>query len=228
MANIPVERNDRGGIPWWAWLLGALLLLGLLLALTQCNNEDEIVDDELGVVDDPGFEDDAGVVDPVAPVNTAPILVLDELYLLNPTPADVDARVGRTVTLTDAPVFSLAGDSSFYVGTDDNRRVLVVLSGLGESESGAGPPEGADGRLNVDVGDRVSISGTVARFERNMRGTMGLPQADRERLLGNGLAVVVNSLADIRATEGQIRTNGAMDGTMTEDSMMMEGTPDNQ
>jgi hypothetical protein len=33
MAEIPVER--KGGVPWWVWLLGALLLLALLALLSR-------------------------------------------------------------------------------------------------------------------------------------------------------------------------------------------------
>lgn len=39
MAEIPVER--KGGVPWWVWLLGALLLLALLALLSRgCDTTD--------------------------------------------------------------------------------------------------------------------------------------------------------------------------------------------
>ena len=64
MANIPVEKRSSG-IPWWAWLLGALLL-GLLLFFLFFNSDD----DEVAVVED----------DPVEEV-AEPALDLSEVYV---------------------------------------------------------------------------------------------------------------------------------------------------
>lgn len=105
-----------------------------------------------------------------------------------------DTRIGQTVSLTNVPVLSVVSDSAFFVGTDDNRRVLVVLENLGESETGAG---GSDGAFNVDQGETVSINGTVARYAEGARGTWDLPQADRDRMLRRGLYVKANSRADV-------------------------------
>lgn len=202
MANIPVERKDRGGLPWWAWLLGLLALLALLLLLTRgCDNEDTAVVDDgtdtLSVVDDDVLDDSAPVTD-----TGAPVTALDELY-------DGDMAAGRTVNLTNARVLSVVGDSSFYVGTADDRRVLVVLEGLGEGASGESP-EGSDGRFNIDTGDDVSIRGTVRRFAEARRGLTGLADPDRTAL-ANGVYVAVERAQDVRGADARTE-DGAMSG----------------
>ena len=106
---------------------------------------------------------------------------------------------GREVDFDQTTVLNVVGDSAFYIGTDDARRVLVVLAGLGENETGAG---GSDGRFNIDAGDTVSVSGTVTRFQEGAPGTYALPDADRQRLLERPLYVQVERASDVSAAEG--------------------------
>lgn len=223
MANIPVEKTGGAGI--WPWLLAllALVLVGWL-ALELFDDEpdaDEIVGTEnnVGLIDDVELGDDdfddGAVITTIEPLYDdyatdayADGAVGDGMGGDGMTDGQTggmdgagsgDTRVGQSVDLDGARVLSVVGDSAFFVGTDENRRVLVVLETLGESEYGA---EGRDGVYNVDEGETVSINGTVARYMEGARGTWDLPDADRERMLQRGLYVKVNSRADIAITDG--------------------------
>lgn len=195
MANIPVER--KSGLPPWAWIAGllGLLLLGALL-LSQCNNEDDATGDTAVVVDDGEvstageFDEDLaagsgagtdaaanGAVGSTTGAATgAAFTTIDDLNTsLDDTAAGAGSLNGRAVTLTDVPVTSVVGDSTFYVGTGQGR-VLVVLNELGESETGAG---GTDGRYDVDEGDVVSLRGRLTSYAPTVRGLSTLSAADR-------------------------------------------------
>ncbi len=106
---------------------------------------------------------------------------------------DLAQMAGRPVQLDDVRVTALAGDSTFYVG-DGADRVLIVLESLGESQSGGG--DGSDGAFNVDVGDVVDIRGEVKAFQRGMRGSSTLAEADLAAAETRRFVVVVNDRGD--------------------------------
>lgn len=217
MANIPVEKKSGAG--WLPWLLGILALIALIWLGAELFDEepdlDEIAGTEnnVGPIDDveldaPDFDlidTDADLYDPIATGAYVADVEVDEMEVQG---ADVDgdgeieragagrgdARIGSVVDLDEARVLSVVGDSAFFVGTDEGRRVLVVLENLGESQAGAG---GTDGVFNVDEGETVSIEGSVARYVEGARGTWELPDAERDRMLRQGLYVRVNDRSDI-------------------------------
>lgn len=100
MANIPVERTSAG-TPWWVWLLGLLLLAGLLWFLISAFD-----DDEIAVVDDP--------VDPIETV--------DDVSVAGTLNADLD--------LSDLYVTRVTGDRTFFVAPSEamaDQETLVIL-----------------------------------------------------------------------------------------------------
>lgn len=200
MANIPVEHKSGPGI--WPWLLGllALLLVGWFVL--------ELFDEEPDADELAGLENNVGIIDDVeldAP-DLEPITLQDELYedygatVYADATTGQDARVGRSVDLDGARVLSVVGDSAFFVGADDNRRVLVVLENLGESATGAG---GSDGVFNIDAGEMVSIDGTVNRYVEGARGTWELPTSERERMLQKGLYVSVSDASNLSVSSAE-------------------------
>lgn len=207
MANIPVERTSTG-TPWWLWLLGLLLLGGLVWLVAELfDNEpdaDEIAgtDDNIGVIDDVEIEPGADEVD-------AAITSEDQLYADNDGLIETDAEMadgaggrddamndtvdggrlgavtvtrlqpGTPVNIDGARVLRVIGDSAFWIGQSEARRYLVVLAGLGENETGAG---GSDGVFDADEGDTVSIEGAIARYAEGDRGLTGFSDDDTEAL----------------------------------------------
>ncbi len=104
---------------------------------------------------------------------------------------------GRPVTLADARVTSVVGDSAFYVGTGADR-VLVVLANVGESERGT---DGSDGLFNVDTGDLVGLTGELKSYAAGMRGSGQLAGADRTEA-GTRRYVVVTRPNGLRQLSG--------------------------
>ena len=224
MANIPVEKSGGSFLPW---IIGFLALIGLIwLGLELFDSEpdaDEIAGTEnnVGIIDDVDLTDEfdvditdeselyedfgTGLYEAEVDVAEPDVLGADvdgdgviEMAGLMDGERVGDARIGRTVNLTGARVLNVVGDSAFFVGTSDDRRVLISLVNLGESELGAG---GTDGVFNVDEGESVDVRGTVARYTEGARGTWEVPESDRERLLQQGLFVRVNSPADLSVSE---------------------------
>ncbi|HSP78982.1 MAG TPA: hypothetical protein VLQ93_10660, partial [Myxococcaceae bacterium] len=100
------------------------------------------------------------------PEEELPLVVDLELLLTTP---DKEKLVGRQVELEDAPVQSVVGDFTFWVGPDAERRVPVVL--LGEL-MGRQP----ETRVEVRAQQRVRVFGVV-------RGLRDVESFDADRLL---------------------------------------------
>ena len=180
MANIPVERT-RAGTPWWLWLLGLILLAGIIWLIAELLDDD--TDDEYVA------EDSVTTVDPVQPVEPAEpdegaITTIAGL-------AGGRTAVGREVDLDGVRVLTVTGDSSYFVGSgaDAQEGALVVLENLGESETYAPGPEGADGRYNIDEGDVIDVEGVVAAFDDSVPDYADMAAADRDRALRSGVYI---------------------------------------
>lgn len=195
MANIPVEKT--GGTPWWLWLLGLLLLGGLIwLGAELFDDEpdaDEIAgtEDNIGLIDDAELGDDTDDLDGVGVagggVAGGTITTLAAL-------ADGAANVGRDVDLDNMRVLSLTGDSSFFAGpgSSADEGVLVVLTDMGEWR--VGPGDGSDGQYDVNVGDKLDFEGTIRAFDASVPDYAEMPSANRDRILRQGVFISAGSL----------------------------------
>jgi len=154
MAEIPVER--KGGIPWWVWLIGALLLIGLLFLLFG-NNRNE--PDRVAVAPTPVVATETvPVVAPIAaPVDNAAISgpITDLATIIDTT--DRSALVGRQVDLDNVRVLDVVGDRGFFVGADQSRRAFVVLNEVPT------PNTPVEGRYDVTRGQMININGVMRR-----------------------------------------------------------------
>ena len=103
---------------------------------------------------------------------------------------DLSAMAGQAVALDRVRVTSLTGDSTFTVG-EGAQRTVVVLESLGEAQSG--PGDGSDGAFDVNEGDTVTINGTIRAFQRGMRGTSDLDEANQAAAEARRYVIVVNS-----------------------------------
>ena len=183
MAKIPVEKKG-GGASIWPWILGALLLIGLIWLLVEVlggDDEDEFVEEDTTefVEEDPLMA--GGVITSLATLTSM---------------QDKSALVGREVDLEGMRVESVVGDSSFFVVPSEggNQRLLVVMQGMGETGDPSGEPVGADGEYNVDSGDMVDIQGTIEAFTQEVGEQSGVTGADAERALSDGIYLNANSL----------------------------------
>lgn len=170
MADIPVEK--RGGTPWWYWLVGLLVLAGVIWLVAELFDA-EPDEDELGAAEDIEEPETA------EPDTAAGDLIMDVALLLDAE--DPQALAGRRVQLSDLRVTSVVGDSTFYVSPQDaeeERRFLVALD-----EQIPAPPEDVEGRYDVTEGQIVSLSGTVHELTRREPETWGITGAEAEQML---------------------------------------------
>lgn len=81
--------------------------------------------------------------------------ITDVLLIVVPDPTPL---VGRRVRLTNASVQDVVGDRAFYIGANENQRVLVVF----EEEPTPNTP--IDGKVDVKEGQTVAINGVIRQM----------------------------------------------------------------
>ncbi len=172
MANIPVERTSAG-VPWWTWLLGALLLglLALFLFGAFDDDDDTVVadTDRVEVVTDDA--DRVAVVDEPDDVNAADVDAAGSLDRVAVTALDMSNLYVTRVT----------GDKTFFVAADANSTGNETLVILNEKESPDVP--GIEGQVDVNPGQRLSLARARMEPLGNVDLTgMGLSDADASKL----------------------------------------------
>lgn len=154
MANIPVERTSTG-TPWWLWLLGLLLLGGLLWFLISALGDD---DPEVAVLDD---------VDGVEAVDDA-----DDVSVAG----TMDNTVVTALDLSNLYVTRVTGDRTFFVAPSEamaDQETLVILD---QNMSPDAP--GIEGQVDINPGQRVSLDGELGPLGDMDLAGMGIPDAD--------------------------------------------------
>lgn len=173
MTEIKVERDDKGGMPWWLWPLLALILVAALLWWILDN------DDDAKAVREPVAAEAVVTPVPVVPIVTTgtegnmaaggnqmaggtgsgPITDASMLF------GGIDqSMVGRPVQLSNVPVMQVVGDAGFWIGENEQRRTYVVLN---EQRTPNTPTEG---RVDVNQGQRISLNGTIRTKAEALRG----------------------------------------------------------
>lgn len=156
--EIPVKK--KSAVPWWLWLVAAILLLGLVWWLLADRG------------DDAEFRTAAGAESPAAAVAPDPYSAEPAEPVLAPPAAagaqgpitdlaailESDERrslIGREFQLAEVRVLDVVGDRTFWVGEGD-RRVFAALREV--------PPPGwpTDADININPRQTVSIRGTIA------------------------------------------------------------------
>lgn len=175
MAEIPVERKN-GGIPWWVWLLGALLLLALLGLLARgCNDRD----------------DNAAIGNVNTNVNATNVNTANVNTSMNANAnanmnADMNANANARMStqgvgtatgerVTDVNIFGSTADKQSLVGrrvdvqnVRVNRvlsdRVFTVTAGSGELfvllDDKLDSPGGRENQIKAREGQLVNLGGT--------------------------------------------------------------------
>lgn len=171
MANIPVERTDRaGGTPWWAWLLGLIILIGLIWLLASLltgddpNPEPVTTTDTTAVAPAPGAQ------------ATGDEVITDVRRLADaPSARDFSDRQIRADSMRVEVAYS---DSVFYAVPADyptDRRFFVVV----------GDPDtpGIGGPATLNTGDLVTVHGTVREPQRDALEQWDITADERDRLM---------------------------------------------
>lgn len=170
MANIPVERTDRaGGTPWWAWLLGLLVLIGLIWLVASLLSDDRPDRERVATAD-------TTAVAPAPATTTTDTGVLTDPRVLADAP-DTRVYAGREVRLSDMRVEVAYSDSVFYAVPADHpvdRRFFVVV--------GNPVTPGIGGPATLNVGDRVTVHGRLEEPARNDLERWDIAADERDRL----------------------------------------------
>ena len=147
MAEIPVHK--KGGIPWWVWLLLAILLAALLWFLFARDDNDA---DRVAAPVETTQPVDTMVTDNtmVGTDATGPITTLAAL-----TAAPMATMQGRQVNLTGVPVGEVTADEGFYIGETAPNRAYVVFN---ETPT---PGTAQEGNYDVNADSIVNLTGTV-------------------------------------------------------------------
>lgn len=174
MARIPVEQ--KGGVPWWVWLLGLVILAGVIWLLVEA------------------FENAPNVtrVDPTpealppTPLPGAP-LIEDTITTLDTVldAGDPQRLVGRTVDVSGVAARQATGDSTYWVYHPEEgagRRLFVVLDhpGMGTGE-----------------GNNMDVYGTIQPVEEDDPAAWGVTGEDAERLRASQVYIRARSLENL-------------------------------
>lgn len=156
MAEIPVER--KGGIPWWAWLLLALVAAALLIwAFT--GDDDDVA----------GLPEERAVLAEQGVVGGGPITSVAGIML-----ADHAGLIGKEVALQDVRVQEVVSDRGFFEGPTREESVFVVLDQVPT------PTTPTEGRYDVTAGQTIDVNGYVrAADDVRFATVQGMP-ADAE------------------------------------------------
>lgn len=187
----PVGGGSRGGGRRKALILGALLLALLVLAgllLSQCGSDDpeSASDASAGAsASTPGSTASSAMSDGASTSSSSSsssadgggggqgsIVTADgESVLELAAGGDAATALGgladQAVTGTGVPVLSVPADEGFWVGTSEEQRVWVQLTG----EVGESP-------YQVQEGDTVDFEGTVVAHDAGFADQVGLAEAD--------------------------------------------------
>lgn len=153
------DQSRRGGVPWWAWLLG-LLAIGVALFMVFAGGDSG--DGEAGSAG-AGSEatGDSSGAGGTAAEGTLSAGGTDLLPIAS-SGGELGQYEGESIDGRSVAVESVVSDEGFWVGNGPQERVFVHLDLEGES----GP--------EVDAGDRVDLSGTMTAAPEGFAGALGV------------------------------------------------------
>lgn len=144
MAEILIEKTKRG-FPWWGWLIMVALVVGLLFWLFANRDQGDSTSRPSTIA--------ASNYDPEARVDKGPAGTITDMATLVNSPAT--AVIGREVRLTNVPAGAVPADAGFWITGPAGKREYVILHEV------LTPDTPIEGRIDVDEGDRLDITGVV-------------------------------------------------------------------
>lgn len=167
MAEIPIER--KSGVPWWVWLLAALLIVALLWWLLDDGDGAETA------------YTDAPVATGTMPTETVTPPAITSLAAIARPDAAID---GRAVNLDGVAVQQVISDAGFWIGASADERVYVLLN---EQRTPGTPTEG---RVDVNPGQTVNIDGTVRSSTEGLGQGLVLPEGVTDFIWADSVEIV--------------------------------------
>lgn len=172
MVEIAVRR--KAGVPWWAWLVALLAIIGLLwfwlgyggrhtvLGATDATSSTgpaESLSRRLPAATDreAAAPAEPPVTETAAPRMPAPggeAIADPDVYAAT---ADKPSLAGRKAALTDVKVVRIVGPKTFIVASGNAELLVMVDKGLDHGVSSQG---------RIDVGKSLSLKGTFERLRQ--------------------------------------------------------------
>ena len=180
------ERRDRkAGVPWWVWLLGGLLLIGLLWLMFSSLNDSDVSTDDSNSNTSTSAGTGAGTGVGTAGSGSITAGSTDLLPLSSQGGGALQQYEGQNVQGSSVAVESVVSDEGLWVGESQEERMFVFLDLPGES----GP--------DIDAGDTVSFSGTVEAVPQGFEERFGGIEAEEgaDQLSSQGSYIEVTSLS---------------------------------
>lgn len=175
-----VYQEKKGGIPWWAWLLLALLLLGLLLAFLGRHGNQQAAQPApatapVATPAPAATADNSAAVPAATPGQDIKIHKGSDIATAKPAQASVPGvplsnvetfastpdpttLIGERAKLINVPVQQVLSDRAFFVGPSAQQRILVLL------DKGMDAGAAAGNKVTIAVGQPVSLTGIVAKL----------------------------------------------------------------
>lgn len=154
MAEIPIER--KSGIPWWVWLILALVIALLIWMFSGDDDADRVATDlnpaAVAPVAVAPIGDGAMTAAPNDQAGTGPIT---DLAMITGA-SGLTSMIGRPVQLGNVRVQAVVGDRTFWVGPSADQRALVVLNEVPTPNQ-----PGVEGRYDVTTGQVINVNGTI-------------------------------------------------------------------
>ena len=163
------EHRRRGGVPWWAWLLG-LLAIGALLfaAFVGADNSTDAgsagnsqTTSHNGTSGDAGGAASSGTLGGAAAPGTLSAGSTNLLPIAG-SGGNLGGYEGQAVEGNGVMVQSVVGDEAIWIGNSPEERVFAWLNLQGES----GP--------DIDAGDHINLSGTVKPVSSGLAQDLGV------------------------------------------------------
>jgi hypothetical protein len=151
----------------WAW---AIITIGMFLGLLfwVFNLGDELSDTPPTVEEEMSLEMENPQITTIdiAP-NPIVVKATEMTALADLVESDqISDLVGRAVDLQAVPVQSVPGDMAFWIGDSADRRVYVLFDEVPT------PDTAMEGKIDIDPGDHVHISGEVRRVDATPEGVI--------------------------------------------------------
>lgn len=166
----------KHGLAWWVWLLLAALIalavIALLLPLLSGNRD-------RGAVASP-TADGSPTGSARATAAGSAGRITDVAAIIGAS--DTESLIGRRVELDRVQVQAVASEAAFWVGPSADDQVFVVL----EEDESEGP---AEGELDVDPGQTVSLVGVMRKLPSEAKQRWGLSDNEVAQLQGEKVFV---------------------------------------
>ncbi|MGI4789508.1 MAG: hypothetical protein ACRYFS_11735 [Janthinobacterium lividum] len=169
-----VYHEKSKGFPWWAWLLLAVVLLGLLLALLNRHGTPQAATAP-ATNSAPAAADTSSAPSGAVSGHDIKIHKGTDIATAKPQQASVPgvplsdvvtfaaatdplSFAGRRAKLTAVPVLKVLSDRAFFVGPSAQQQILVLL------DKGLDAGAGSGSKVTIATGQPISLIGVIEKM----------------------------------------------------------------